>query len=218
VSRASIEQQHTFRYILAGYYHAYSHTKIGQTDVIVAGATSDISNSLSPRAAAATPGFVFMGLAADGVRWCNHIEVDALQTKRLTLATPDLWSDASDKTPTERILERLRPLCDEETTVQLRLEGNLTRRQYHQLDMNMLRRYGEEHCFSLLLDDSGVTLVPEQDTPFAENTDERFSLRDELISVANEWIADTSDEQEQNALRITQEELILALDDSRGKR
>jgi hypothetical protein len=159
-----------------------------------------------------------MGLAADGVRWCNHIEVDALQTKRLTLATPDLWSDASDKTPTERILERLRPLCDEETTVQLRLEGNLTRRQYHQLDMNMLRRYGEEHCFSLLLDDSGVTLVPEQDTPFAENTDERFSLRDELISVANEWIADTSDEQEQNALRITQEELILALDDSRGKR
>jgi hypothetical protein len=159
-----------------------------------------------------------MGLAADGVRWCNHIEVDALQTKHLSIATAELWSDASDKTPTERILERLGPLCDAETTIQLRLEGNLTRRQYHQLDLNTLRRYGEEHCFSLLIEDSGVSLVPEQDAPFAENTEKRFSLRDELIAVVTEWIADTSDEQEQNALRITQEELLLALDDSRGKR
>ncbi len=218
VSRASIEQQHTFRYILAGYHHAFSHIKIGQTDVIVAGATSDIPNSLSPHAAESNAGFVFMGLAAGGVRWCNHIEVDALQTKHVSIATTELWSDTSDKTPTERILERLRPLCDAETTIQLRLEGDLTRRQYHQLDLNTLRRYGEEHCFSLLIEDSGVSLVPEQDAPFAENTEKRFSLREELIAVAAEWIADTSDGQEQNALRITQEELLLALDDSRGKR
>ena len=217
VSRASIEQQHTFRYILAGYHHAYSHTKIGQTDVIVAGATHEIPNSFSLHAPEATPGFVFMGLAVDGVRWCNHIEVDALQTKHLDIATTELWSDTSDKTPTEQVLERLEPLCGAEITIQLRLEGELTRKQYHQLDLNTIRRYGEEHCFSLIVEDSGIILLSEQDTPFTENGGERFSPRDELIAVATEWIADTSDEQEQKALRMTQEELLLALDDSRGK-
>lgn len=217
VSRTSIEQQHTFRYILAGYYHAYSHTKIGQTDVIVAGATHDIQSSFSPHAAEATPGFVFMGLAADGVRWCNHIDVDTLQTKRLDIAAAELWSDASDKTPTERILERLGPLCDAETTIQLRLEGEVTRQQYHQLDMNVIRRYGEEHCFSLIIEDSAISLLSEQDASPTSNN-ERFSPRDELIAVTEEEIAASSDEQEQNALRITREELLLALDDSRGKR
>ncbi len=217
VSRASIAQQHTFRYILAGYHHAYSRTLIGQTDVIVAGATHSIYNSYSLHSAEATPGFVFMGLAADGVRWCNHILVDALRTQHLNITTQELWSDTSAKTPTERVFDLLEPLCDAETTIQLRLEGELTRRQYHQLDLNTLRRYGEEHCFSLVIDDSNVSLRSEQDAIFTENS-EHFSPREELIAVANEWIADTDDEQEKKALRTTQEELLLALDDSRGKR
>jgi len=217
VSRATIAQQHTFRYILAGYHHAYSRTRIGQTEVIVAGATHSIYNSYSLHAAEATPGFVFMGLAADGVRWCNHIVVDALRTQHLNITTQELWSDTSDETPTERILELLEPLCDADTTIQLHLEGELTRRQYHQLDLNTLRRYGEERCFSLVIDDSNVSLRSEQDAIFTENS-ERFSPREELIAVADEWIADTSDEQEKKALHTTQEELLLALDDSRGKR
>ncbi len=217
VSRATIKQQHTFRYILVGYYHTYSHQHIGQTEVIVAGATHSI-NSIQTHTDEQQPGFVFMGLAADGLRWCNHIVVDALQTKRLHIATQDLWSDDADTTtPTKRILERLEPLCDAESTIQLRLEGELTRRQYHQLDLNTIRRYGEEHCFSLAIDDSNVLLVSEQDT-IAVETGERFSPREELIAVTEEWIADTSDEQEKQALRNTKEELLLALDDSRGKR
>ena len=217
VSRASIEQQHTFRYILAGYYHSYSHQQIGQTEVIVAGATH-ATNSIQTHANEQQPGFVFMGLATDGLRWCNHIVVDALRTKRLRIATQDLWSDEVEATtPTERILAHLEPLCDAESTIQLQLEGEITRRQYHQLDLNTLRRYGEEHCFSLSIDDSNVSLVSEQEV-LAVETGERFSPREELIAVAEEWIADTSDEQEKKALRTTQEELLLALDDSRGKR
>jgi len=214
VSRASIEQQDTFRYILAGYHHTYHHERIGQTDVIIAGATHSTPLDGS---ASAQPGFVFMGLATDSLRWCNHIVVDALQTKQLRIAVQELWADDADMTPTERILEHLEPLCDAETTIQLRLEGEITRRQYHQLDLNMIRRYGEEHCFSLAIDDSNVSLISDQDTALAE-TGERFSPREELIAVVEEWIADTHDEHEQKALRTTKEELLLALDDSRGKR
>jgi len=215
VTRTSIEQQHIFRYMLAGYYHTYSHQRIGQTEVIVAGATDSI-NSIQ-QTQEQQPGFVFMGLAADGLRWCNHIIVNALQAKRLDIATRELWSGPAGTTPTERILERLEPLCDAESIIQLRLKGKLTRRQYHQLDLNTIRRYGEEHCFSLAIDDSNVSLVSDADV-LAVGIGKRFSPREELIAVAEERIADTHDEQEQKALRNTKEALLLALDDSRGTR
>jgi len=219
VSRSSIAKQTAFRYILAGYHHGYSHMDMDQTDVIVAGATQHVDFSTPDHA----PGFVFLGLAADGIRWCDHIKVDALVLQRLVIQTQELWSDSSSEAhetwqpPTEIILERLRPLCDATTMVQLRLVGELTRRQYHQLDLNQIRRYGEEHCFALAIDDSALSLLPEQEAVSAD-TGERFSPREELISLAEEWITTATDEQEKKALRITKEELLLAMDDTKGKR
>ena len=218
VSRASIENQSSFRYILAGYHHSHRHLRIGQCDVIVAGVTQhiDLSNP------AEEPGFVFLGLASDGVRWCKHIAVDALALQRLVIRTGELWPDDTSgesdaTTPTATILERLRPLCDEQTMIQLRLEGELTRGQYHQLDLNQIRRYGAEHCFSLAIDDSGLVIVSEHEA-IAVETGERLSPREELILLADEWIAQASDEQEQKALHATKEELLVALDEAKSSR
>lgn len=213
VSRASIEKQPFFRYILAGYHHAYQHVQIGQRDVIVAGATQhiDFNDPVDD------PGFVFLGLAADGVRWCRHIAVDTLQLQRLVIRTDELWpsgEDAPEPVSTDTIIERLRPLCSPDTMVQLRFEGELTRRQYHQLDLNQIRRFGEEHCFALTLDDSALSFLPEQEAVSAE-TGERFSPREELVTLADEWIAAAPDEQERKALQVTREELLAALDDVR---
>ena len=218
VSRASIENQASFRYILAGYHHSYRHLRIGGSDVVVAGATQYIN--LSDQAE--EPGFVFLGLAADGLRWCKHIPVDALALHRLVIGTGDLWPDdtSNEFDPTATILERLRPLCDEQTIVQLRLEGELTRSQYHQLDLNQLRRYGAEHCFSLTIDDSGLAIVSEYEV-IASEVSERLSPREELILLADEWIAEASkvgDEQEQKALLATKEELLAALDEVKSRR
>ncbi len=238
VSRSSIASQPWFRYILAGYHHGYQHLHIGHRDVIVAGATQHIDFNDPDDDA----GFVFMGLAADGMRWCNHIAVDALALQRLVIHTSELWPDdregainraptddpeegAIDRIPThdptddregainraatEVILERLRPLCSIDAMVQLRLEGTLTRRQYHQLNLNLIRRYGEEHCFALAIDDSGLSLL---------SIEERFSPREELVALADEWIAAASDEQERKALRTTKEELLSAMDEVRTRR
>jgi hypothetical protein len=216
VSRESIEKQETFRYILAGYHHSFSQMRIGQTEVIVAGATQHADFSAPDHA----PGFVFMGLAADGLRWCNHISVDALSLQRLVIHTRDLWPDDATEAPqppTEIILERLRPLCNAERMIQLRLEGELTRGQYHQLDLNQIRRYGEEHCFALAIDDSALSLIAEQEALSAE-TGERFSPREELMILADEWIAAAVDEREQKALRLTKEELLLAMDNIKDNR
>ena len=218
VSRASIEEQSTFRFILAGYNHSYRHLRIGHSDVIIAGATQQIDFSNL----ATEPGFVFLGLAADGVRWCEHISAASLTLQSVVIRTTELWptSTTSDDeaaerglhNPTETILERLRPHCSDQAMVQLRLEGELTRRQFHQLDLNQLRRYGAAHCFSLAIDDSGLHIVSAQEASVTE-VSERLSPREELIALANEWIAAAPNDQEKKALRVTKEELVAALDE-----
>ena len=214
VSRASIVNQSAFRYILAGYHHAYRRLSIGQCDLIIAGATQHIDFSDPDD----DPGFVFLGLAADGIRWCSHIAVDALQLHQLVVHATDLWSQDTATDCTAIILERLRPLCADDAMVQLRLEGELTRSQYHQLDLNRIRQYGEEHCFALAIDDSALSFLPEQVAIFPApgqvgtlRNDERLSPREELIALADEWIAAAPDEQEQKAVQITKEELLAAL-------
>lgn len=210
VNRASIERQSAFRYILAGYHHGYRRAQIGSTEVVVAGATQHVDFH-DPTD---DPGFVFLGLAADGIRWCKHIAVDALHFHRLVVRTSELWpanEEALVVSPTEVVLERLRPLCSADMLMHLRFEGELTRRQYHQLDLNAIRRIGEEQCFSLSIDESALSFLPEQQAVSAE-TGERFSPREELVALANEWIAGAGDEQERKALLITKEELLAALD------
>src|SRR5205823_13255152 len=171
----SIDNQSTFRYILAGYHHNHRHLRIGECDVIVAGATqySDVHHRerVDGQEEPQEPGFVFLGLATDGIRWCKHIAVDALKLQRLVIPTSELWSNdrgatachhmgAINLAPTDTILERLSLLCSRDAMMQLRLEGQLTRNQYHQLDLNRLRRYGEEHCFALVIDDRDLDILP----------------------------------------------------------
>jgi DNA repair protein SbcD/Mre11 len=223
VSRSSIGLQSAFRYILSGYHHAFTRLSIGRSEVIVAGATQHIHFSdLDDE-----PGFVFLGIAADGVRWCRHITVEGAQLRRLVISVADLWpgeatagegEEHQETGPTIRILEQLRPLCAEDTMVQLRLKGELTRQRYHELDLNQLRRYGEEHAFALVIDDTEVTFLPDAEAMSraqliafsASDIEERLSPRDELIGLADEWIAAAEDEQEQQALVATKEELLAA--------
>ncbi len=216
VHRSTIAAQSVFRYILAGYHHSYSHFSLGQTDVIVAGATQHVDFSAPDQ----DPGFVFLGLAADGIRWCHHIPVDSLHLHRLVIHTNELWSTnllEEEVSPTEAILERLRPLCQANTMVQLQLTGELTRWHYHQLDLNQIRRYGAEHCSALAIDDSALVLQPAQEILSTE-IGERLSPREELVTLADEWIAAAGDERERRALQATKEELLLAMDGNKRKR
>ena len=219
VSRQSLTELPAFRYVLAGYHHKHSRLTCGETEVVVAGTTQHIDFSAPDE----MPGFVHLGLAADGIRWCEHIPVESFSLQSLLIPTSELWSveneSQQDVDPTALILERLRLLCGPDTLLLLRLEGELSRSHYHQLDLNQIRRYGEEHCFALAIDDSALTLLSELDLSSASaEAGERFSPREELVALADEWIADAFDEDEQKAWRVTKEELLLALDDLKGRR
>lgn len=215
VSRESLERQTAFPIILAGYHHTFQQLHIGQCDVVVAGASQHVGFDNTSNASE-TPGFVFLGLDKNGIRWCNHIAVDALPLHNLLIRTEELWpSDASpvQQSATDAIIARMQPLCDGQTMVQLRLEGALTRQQYHQLDLNRLRRFGEEHAFAFAIDDSTLKLLPEDEKRVSAGA--RFSPREELITLADEWIAAATDEQEKKALYATREELLAAMDEVR---
>ncbi len=222
VSRRSISELKHVKYLLAGYHHAYRRARIGQVEVIVAGPTQHINFSDPDD----QPGFVFLGLAADGVRWCNQITVDASPVRRLQISTSDLWPEQSesalDVSPTERILERLRPLCAPDVMVQLRLQGQLSRGQFHELDLNQIRSYGEQNCFALAIDDSTLSLLSEgvdaEESSQSSGLEERFSVRDELIKVAEEWISASDKASEQQALRVTRDELLAVLEEVKGSR
>ena len=47
---------------------------------------------------------------------------------------------------------------------------------------------------------------------------ERLSPREELVSLADEWIAATGDEQEKQALRATKEDLLVAFDQAKSRK
>jgi hypothetical protein len=260
--------------VLAGYDHAYRRFTAGQTDIIVAGATQrfdflpstpadtqpgraggtaaeDSSPPIyrgGPRDAVDDAGFVFLGIAADGVRWCRHIVVDSIHLRRLEIPLARWWSEAPQAPPstpaetqngrtsgdagveneatvpkdlagpvmqpTARLLEELRPLCTEDAMVELRLTGEISRQRYHQLELSSIRRYGEAHAFAFSIDDSALAFLPGDESGAFE---ERLSPREELIALADEWIAAAQDEQEQKALLATKEELLAALWSTRTK-
>ncbi|MGH2479327.1 MAG: hypothetical protein ACRDHW_06705, partial [Ktedonobacteraceae bacterium] len=193
--------------ILAGCHNGYKRFQAGTTEVVVAGATQHVDFN-DPTD---DPGFVFLGLAADGVRWCKHIAADALQYHRLVISATEIWPEGQEIPQTESILERLRLVCGADVLVQLRFEGEVARRQYHQLDLNPIRRFGEEHCFALSIDDSALSFLPEPQAASVE-TGERLSPREELVALADEWIAVAEEEQGRQALVHTKEELLAALD------
>lgn len=231
MERDAIAQQTAFRVILDGYSHLYSRTRLGNAEVIAAGSSqsdateynNEYKNEEESVEKAPEPGFVYLGLTPDGIRWCNHIPVDALLSRQLTIAASDLWPDDATvigtKSPTTLILERLEPLCSPEAMVRLRLVGEVTRSQYHQLNLNTIRHYGEQHCFSLAIDDGSVTLLSEHHeytdsaSSLAGERGERFSLREEVIALVDSWIADASqNEQERNTLLYVKEDVLAALD------
>ncbi len=117
--------------------------------------------------------------------------------------------------------------------------GKLTRSQYHQLDLNRIRRYGEQHCFALAIDDSDLEIVSSGSkagltptrgvttdatgqvrsdvvTPLVgarlSHQIERLSPREELVALADQWVAESLDEQEKQALHATKEDLLVAFD------
>ena len=66
-------------------------------------------------------------------------------------------------------------------------------------------------------DESALVLQPAQEV-IATEIGERLSPREELVTLADEWISATSDDREKRALQATKEELLLAMDGDKKKR
>ena len=79
-----------------------------------------------------------------------------------------------------------------------------------------MRRFGAEHAFAFAIDDSDLELLSADEQKVSTEASERFSPREELIALADEWIAAAPTTGEKGT-HATREELLAAMDEIRSK-
>jgi DNA repair exonuclease SbcCD nuclease subunit len=159
VTRASIEALPAiYQTIVAGHIHRYARQRLGERDVFVVGSTERME--FGPTSGA--PGFVWLELGANGVRRSAHIRTQSQPRVEITLSAHDLWPDGmetnADK-PLAVMRAALESQADEQALARLRLAGETTRDQYHQLALREIILFGQRRYFWLDIDTSGLTIL-----------------------------------------------------------
>jgi hypothetical protein len=159
VTRASIEALPAiYHTIVAGHIHRYARRRLGGREVVVTGSTERMeSGSIS-----GAPGFVWLEMGANGVRRVVHIRTEPQPRVEISLSARDLWPDgpetSADK-PLAVMRAALEAQADEQALARLRLAGEVTRDQYHQLALREIILLGQRHYFWLDIDTSGLTIL-----------------------------------------------------------
>ena len=171
------------RLVVAGHIHRFARRRMDEREIVVVGATERMEFG----AHSGEPGFVWAELARDGARHVEHIRTQAQPRAEISLHTSRLWpaADSRDASETEgasRALDVIRTeleaVCTPETMARLRLTGELTREQYHQLALREAIALGQQRAFSLDVDTTGLSLVEHE---FALPT---LGVRSEAITPA----------------------------------
>jgi len=177
VRRRSVEGLKGVDLLLAGHVHRFATFRWGDTVVVIPGATEWMTFGEMD----STPGFAHIEVEEGGPPRVDHVEVECQPRRRLTVHTSELGED-----PGAALRARVEELCDEETMVQLILEGPISRRRYHALKLREILELGSARCFSLDMDTAGLYLE-EVGAPGAARGG-RLSQREELIRYARERV------------------------------
>lgn len=153
------------RLVVAGHIHRFARRGTAGREIVVVGATERMEFG----AHAGEPGFVWAELTRDGARRIEHIRTEAQPRAEISLHTSRLWpaGEPTAATATEDeanhaldvVRAELEAVCTPETMARLRLTGELTRAQYHQLALREVIALGQRLAFSLDVDTSGLSLV-----------------------------------------------------------
>lgn len=165
VARASLDTLPDIcRLVVAGHIHRFARQRMGEREVVVAGATERMEFG----AQAGEPGFVWAELTAEGARGVEHIRTQAQPRAEITLSADQLWPANTPAADDEEaggasaalaiIRLALEEACTPETMARLRLTGALSRERYHQLALRDVIALGQQIAFSLDVDTTGLTL------------------------------------------------------------
>ncbi len=139
-------------YVFVGDIHRTAKDIIGETTVIIPGATERMNfGELKEKA-----GFYYAELDRKHAARSRviHKAIDAQTMRRAEIRTTNLPAD----NPTEFVFEQLRAWSDKDQLMQLRLEGPLDRDAFHRLRFYDIWRLGNELNFYFDLDRAQVSL------------------------------------------------------------
>jgi hypothetical protein len=171
-------------------------------------------------------GFAWIRITRDGIWQRDHIRVPEQPRVDLTISTAEIWTDhllrqatASQPSPAESILDRLTAVITSETMVRLRLVGQLTPEQYHQLVTRDLLAYGQQNAFSFDLDTRELSLIRESGDQIGKAAGAgTISIVHEVEAVLGERLAGISGEEVTNRVEDEQAAAELLIDRLRSAR
>ncbi len=236
IRRSSLMRFDGFRVVLVGHVHAYARFSIGDKAVVVCGATERMEFGQSEDKI----GFVYLEIKHKGLHHAEHIPIRPQPRYIVTIRTTELWPTLrpdqavySDSTSTmeretaqkievstssvaERILQKVEPYFTEEAMVRLKLEGPITREQYHTLDLRSLWLYGQQRAFSFEVDESHLLLTTDLSQEGVERG-ERIAPREMLEAIAQEWMEQAETPVERAILTKTRQRVLDRYDELSGR-
>ncbi|GHO79961.1 nuclease [Ktedonobacter sp. SOSP1-85] len=233
VRRSSLPRLEGFHVVLAGHVHAYDRFSIGDKTIVVCGATELMEFGQS----ADTVGFVYLELTQRGLRGAEHVPIMPQPRHVITLRTTELWpaqlpqketslayaqsgvvqdDETLLPTVTERILQKIEPYCTPDALVRLRLEGPITRDQYHELDLRGIWLYGQQRAFSFEIDESYLSLSSDFSLEDIERG-ERVAPRETLEKVIQEQMVQADNPEFRALLTKTRQRVLDRYDELSGK-
>lgn len=148
-----------FQVVVTGHIHKYQRRKVGGLETVVCGPSEwmDFGDAQSGE-----PGYAWLEIGPQGLARDEHALLPAQPRRTITMRTADIFpANAKLEDATNRIIERITPLCGPEVMVRLWLDGIVTREQYRALDIRRIFAWGQAHCFAFEINERGLTWQPD---------------------------------------------------------
>jgi exonuclease SbcD len=208
LSRAAIEALQNVDYLFVGSVHRYNSFVLGSKRVIVPGATEwmDFGDREDKKA-----GFVHLEIEPGGIdRQPQYESVTPQHRDEILIRVAELDKDD----PTSSVLARLEAASGEDTLLKLRIEGAIPRDLFARLDTRCIEEAGRRNNFFFDLDMSSLQVQrPMVDIPAGGA---RRSMREELVTYADELISAADDAEERALLIATKRDLLAQYDELVG--
>lgn len=173
--------------LCSGHIHKPASFRIGSSHVVVPGATERMEFGEIDR----DTGFYVLTFDGDHID-TEYVEMESQQMQEETVSANDLIEEDA----TQTVLELVNSQSQPEQLFKLRLEGMMTREQYHRIDVHQVWDQGRNANFYFdLVDD-----IEFEVTDSVNLGGERLSQVDELKRIAKH-VAESADDEDETVVR-----------------
>lgn len=203
ISHSSLEQLKDVDLVIAGDIHQFAFFRVGHRPIVIPGATEWMDYDDCD----IQPGFAVIDIRSRTDITVTHRAISPQPRAKIVIHAYELEADD----PTEIVLSRLELETDPDKLVRLVIEGMIPRATYQKLNLTTIEDRARRLFFFFELDLSHLIVQFSQDGRVVSAP--RRSIHDEINAVVDHFLAQASDQDEQEILQATRRELLSALEE-----